>query len=223
MEASMPESYSLLRIRWNDLWRRRGVTADLTNEALSNIIFQYRGRPYHGVPHIEQGLVICDAYASLAKDIDAVRAAYILHDIDRDEETSALIMRRIFGSFGEHEPFLSVVHGLIHPGTKHRGDLTDPDQQFISDVDLCGFGYPRATIVDHSRRIRAENRTTPYPVYVQNRRQILTRFFERGDRLFYKHEFRRVFGSRALDNIRWEIDRLPEMVAQFDKELGITH
>lgn len=223
----------LVRTRWTELWRRRGVPLEKTRNLYDHLhrLYADPDRAYHNLDHVGDCHQEFDVVEQLAEDPDAMRVAIPYHDavyriffdraVQENEAESAALMRADLGYLAEPTKFIDTVETIILSGTKHQGGVTHPDAQLMSDIDLAGFGQSWAIMVANSRKIRYEFRKVPFNGYIAGRRAVLKMFIERGEGLYYKPLFREEYGARALRNLQREHDTLPDLVQKFDIELGI--
>ncbi len=223
------DSESIVRQRFEEFFMKAGDVRRLRvhqNRSALEALYTDPSRGYHGIAHIEACLNEFDVFRYLARDQNAVEIAIYYHDawmsfkedVHDNEEKSAMIMRDHVSRLGVPSYDIDAIAYLIVDGTKHRGDLTDNDAQLMADIDLASFGHPFSVMVANSRKIRHEYRAVSRDRYIKKRREILKRFLGRGIGLYYHTDIRDTYGAKAIQNISREIEILPDLVAQFDRE-----
>jgi len=204
-----------LEIKWNDFCNRIQATGDRW-QAFRIIVSRYSEphRYYHNLQHIAD----CLDELQLAKNYYSVNAPQLisvpqfneieaeiwLHDIDPDEEKSALQAIKIFLDLGKTETFTSRVADLIR-NTKH---FVDKDHDSLShaeklgiDIDLAILGQPKDKFVHYENNVRKEYSHVPEKVFRAHRVNVLLDFLSR-PRIYLTEYFYDKYENQARENIK---------------------
>lgn len=117
-------------------------------------------RRYHDPNHLAHCLAEFDAARAHIDRPDAVETAIWFHDVineprSRDNEQLSADYFRDKASGVMAPAFIDAVVDLIL-ATTHDEPPTEPDRQFICDIDLSSFGCPWECFVRDSARVKAE-------------------------------------------------------------------
>lgn len=208
---------NLLRGRFVQLWQACLLPAAAGAGSDPSAVWSKLERRYsepHRVYHDRQHLAHCLEQLDLADRLiahpDRVEVAIWFHDVINDpgdannERRSADYFRALATGALDHG-FIEDVVGLILV-TTHRRAPTDPDQQFICDIDLASFGCPWECFIRDSGRVKAEFTGTEEEYY-RGKRAFLLGLLAR-PRIFLTDFFNSRYERQARDNIR----RLLELI-----------
>lgn len=168
-------------------------------------------RYYHTMEHIS------DILASLFRFEQEPTAAQIFaaffHDAvyatrRQDNETkSAALARRSLESLRLEPELIDRVEMLILSTINHQPLSSSRETLVFLDCDLLTLGAEKAAYDRYRRSIRQEYDWVPEDKYRQGRLRILGSFAERRE-IFFVHEIREQFESRARANLAAEIKDL---------------
>ncbi len=210
----------ILSARFQQLWDRNKVPYSLSNPAFEALYSAYDDpkRGYHGVSHLVHLFGVFDEVSHHANFKDCLEAALWYHDYEMDLYRNDNELRssaraeadlRMFGVSGVFR--LNTCDDIM--ATMHTGDVVEPDEQLICDIDLSSFGETSwDRVCANTRGIRKEAPDTPLDRFIANRRRKLGEFLKR-DRIYYTSYFRKHYEPRARENIMREIEQLPEILA----------
>ncbi|WP_374927865.1 DUF4031 domain-containing protein [Kytococcus sedentarius] len=126
----------------------------------------------------------------------------------RNEADSADLARSVLGGLGVDAARCEEVARLVLLTTDHRvDDPADTAGQLVCDADLWILAAPPARYASYTAAVRREYRHVPGPLFRRGRRSILEALVESGTPYVTAHA-RQVWGPRALENVRAEIQRL---------------
>ena len=190
------------------LWRRC-LLPGMDDEApavWAGIEAQYAepNRHYHDARHLDHCLRQFDLIAEQIGRPDDVEAAIWFHDVivvpgRRDnEERSAAYFHDVAAGKIAPQTIDAVVALILR--TTHRDAPTDPDHQFLCDIDLSSFGSPWEAFLDNSAAVRAEFRGSDEEFY-HCERAFLESLLRRA-RIFHSDFFHELYEAKARDNIR---------------------
>jgi len=196
------------RARFAALWARcltDGSTAAETVYARLSELYGEPHRHYHTLDHIRHCLREFDRAASEMEEPDAVELALWFHDaiyqpgaVDNERRSADLFEQ---WSAGRAVPaFRRRVWDLILI-TTHRESPRHPDERFIVDIDLSGFGLPWDECARDGRRIRAECADLADEDYYPGQLRFLRSLRDRPT-FFFTEFFRRRYERVASDNVR---------------------
>jgi len=169
-------------------------------------------RSYHGVDHLRDCLAQLDRAPPTEADRDLAEIALWFHDAvyapqARDnEERSAVWAARALTEAGVPQARAEEVARLIRL-TDHAQPASDPTGALVCDVDLSILGRPAPEFAEYERRIRAEYRSVPDPLYRTGRAAVLKHFFAR-DPLYQSSYFRSRYEVTARENLRHSLEAL---------------
>ncbi len=164
------------------------------------------GRHYHDGGHVLHCIDILDAVHHGAFDPFAIKVALLYHDSiydsaahDNEDRSAELAGHRLPVHY-QDAAFCDRVGRLIL-ATKHRGGLTDHDEQVMADVDLAaGLGADYSTFSYNTRLIRFEYNHLSDVEYDAGRRSFFRSMLGR-PLLFHTRPFRLLFEARARENM----------------------
>lgn len=205
---------SLLRARFTALWQRnllRGAVSD-TVAVWSKLERRYSEphRFYHDRQHLAHCLEQLDLANGLIDEPDQVEMAIWFHDIINDpgdaenERRSAEYFHRL--AVGVMDQSLIDRVGALILVTTHRQAPSDPDQQFICDIDLASFGCPWECFLRDSSAVKAEFSGTEEEYY-RGKKAFLRAMLAR-PRIFLTDFFNERYEQQARENIH----RLLELI-----------
>ena len=209
-----------LQQRWMDLWEKEGVHPTIALVAYGRLAQAYgaSNRLYHNLGHIRHCLQVFDLVAGLALDRVALEAALWLHDIvfnvhrNDNEEESAQYAQALLKKFRQPERVIENVESLIMATKKHDGELTEPDDQLIADIDLSSLGLPWDIFWLNTKDIQNEYSHVDRAVFGAERAKILQSFLDRPF-LYYTPEIKDRYEMQARENLKRSIDLLKEQAA----------
>jgi len=212
--------------RWRALCRRIGAvdnpnTGRSVIDTYKELVNAYTGgRFYHNTDHIDEGLWAIDQIRHLAKDPDAIEAAWWFHDFIYDttkndnEQRSAGKAITILGELRPHNTpaklyFELKVRDLVL-ATRHREIPDDPDARLIVDIDLLSLGAPPRVFERNTANIRLEYLCSvpDDKVFAQGRADFFRRFMANRSSVYLTEHFRDKFEAQAQKNIKRTIDIL---------------
>ncbi|MFO7642730.1 MAG: hypothetical protein R6X17_16095 [Candidatus Competibacteraceae bacterium] len=196
------------KARFAALWARclaGGSTTAATVYARLAELYGEPHRHYHTMDHIRHCLNEFDQAMAGMEDPDAVELALWLHDaiyqpgaIDNELRSAELFERYFQGN--ANLDFRRRVWDLILI-TTHREAPRHPDERFIVDIDLSGFGRSWDECERDGRRIRAECADLAdvdyYPAQLRFLRSLQNR-----PTFFFTEFFRQRYERVACDNVR---------------------
>lgn len=211
----MTELLGRLSRRWKNLWLDTpACPADITLvwNQLRNA-YMDGSRVYHDLRHIANCLGYFDAAAHLANSTRRIEPAIWFHDAIYDthakagenETRSAEYARKMLTVLGAGDRVIDDVVGLIM-ATTHSGNLTNPDEQLIADIDLAGLGQSWISFASDGMKIREEYFWVDEELFRKERARILEIFDSRNP-LYYTSFFQQ-FEIRAHENLKRAIAEL---------------
>ena len=193
--------------RFVSLWGRFGADADWANALFRDVYTLYAtpGRYYHTPAHIAHCLQRKDEIAHLLEDPNAVELAIWFHDViydmgadDNEVRSAKFFVERTAGKLpsSQAERVVRHIHATIYPS-----EPTDPDAQFVVDIDLSSFSLPWPQFLRDSVNVRRESTTSDPYEYAEKQQSFLEMLctaqpFFRTD--FYLERYE----QQAQDNIR---------------------
>ena len=210
---------SLLEVRFSTLWRRCLLpgTTDQSGEIWKMLARRYSEahRFYHDQGHLAHCLEQLDLAGGLIYRPDEVEMAIWFHDLVNDpgvstnEERSAEKFRSVTDGVMDSRLVDSVAALIL--ATTHRERPTDPDQQFICDIDLTSFGCPWECFLRDSAAVKAEF-PGPEDDYYRGKKAFLEQLLAR-PRIFLTDFFHERYEEQARSNIRHLIDLIDDRQA----------
>jgi predicted metal-dependent HD superfamily phosphohydrolase len=207
---------SLLRERFLALWRACLLPGALSDPVAvwSSLERRYAElhRRYHDLNHLAHCLEELDAAAGHVAEPRRVEMAIWFHDVINDpgsrdnEQRSADYFRGKADGLIDRD-FIDAVVGLIMV-TTHREPPSDPDQQFICDIDLASFGCPWECFMRDSSNVKAEF-SGPEEDYYRGKKAFLQAMLAR-PRIFLTDFFNARYERQARDNIARLLDLLDQ-------------
>lgn len=202
------------RARFSSLWERCLRDGAATAGTVYAQLIELYGEPhrhYHTLDHIRHCLGEFDQAATEMEDSDAVELALWFHDAiyqpgaKDNERRSAELFER--WSQGRAESvFRRRVWDLILI-TTHRELPRQPDERFIVDIDLSGFGLSWDECERDGRRIRAECANLADEDYYPGHLRFLRSLRDRPT-FFFTEFFRQRYERIACENVRRIITEL---------------
>lgn len=157
-------SDAVLKDRFSDLWQRCLIPGapNETKAIWAKLDRRYREphRHYHDPNHLAHCLAELDLAGDRVTHPDQVEMAIWFHDVinepgERDNEQLSADYFRSKADGLMNTGFVDAVVDLILV-TTHRQPPSDPDQQFICDIDLASFGLPWECFIRDSDAVKAE-------------------------------------------------------------------
>ena len=149
--------------RFDSLWLRAGGTSD-SAMVIINILTDHYGeshRYYHTAGHIERCLRTYDQATLKLGANDAVEMALWFHDLVHlpgraDNEARSAEQFRSLSNGQLTTQFMDTVERLIR-STQHLTLSENPDERFVSDVDLSGLAKPWDAFIADTHLVRQEH------------------------------------------------------------------
>jgi len=206
--------------RWKKLWETRDVPSPRALLAYGRLRQAYgsSNRLYHNMGHIRHCLNVFDAARNLTLYPDEVETAIWLHDVcynvfsSCNEEDSVAWAQGMMKEFNVSDAFVKKVSGLIMATKKHDGQLTDPDEQLVADIDLSSLGVDWDAFWINTKDIEREYHHVDRATFARERVKILQRFLDRA-LIYYTPELRVQYEKQARRNLTRSITMLRERVA----------
>ena len=193
--------------RFISLWARFGADGDWAGALYQDVYTLYAtpGRHYHTPAHIAHCLQRKDEIAHLLEDPNTVELAIWFHDViydmgasDNEARSAEFFVERTAGKLSscQAQRVVSHIHATIYPSQP-----TDPDAQFVVDIDLSSFSLPWPQFLRDSVNVRRESTTSDPYEYAEKQQSFLEMLctaqpFFRTD--FYLERYE----QQAQDNIR---------------------
>lgn len=199
--------------RWLTLWQRLGAQGD-AHVVYNDLVARYSEphRAYHTLEHIGQCLDELEQVRHLATNPDAIELALWYHDAIYDtkakdsEENSAALAAKMVRNASLLDNFGQAVVNLI-TATKHSTIPTDPNVQFLVDIDLSILGKSEDKFDEYERQVRKEYEWIPEDAFVAGRSAILKSFLER-PAIYSTQLFRDKYEAQARRNIARSLAQL---------------
>lgn len=199
--------------RWLALWQRIGAHGD-PHAVYNDLVTRYSEshRAYHTLAHIQHCLDEFEQVRHLIANPDAVEIALWYHDAIYDtkakdnEEKSAALVRAIIQNASLPDAFGQFVADCIM-ATKHTTTPTNPDIQFLVDIDLSSLGKPENEFNEDARRIRKEYEWVPEEMFTTGRSVILQSFLDRPN-IYATQFFRNKYETQARRNLTRSLAQL---------------
>lgn len=204
-----------LRDRFTRLWKRLGGSTGGT--AAFDALLRAYGEPhrhYHTLGHLQDCLARLDEACAPSPTRDIAEAALWYHDAvyvpaaSDNEIRSAEEAAARLGAAGVPLPTIGEVARLVLL-TDHARPPADPLGQLVCDVDLSILGRRPADFDEYERRIRAEYRQVPDPLYRAGRAAILDRLLSRPS-LYGLAHFRSRYERAARRNLHRSLRALQD-------------
>jgi predicted metal-dependent HD superfamily phosphohydrolase len=174
-----------LRERFGALWKGLGANAE-PDVVADEVLQAYREphRVYHGLDHLRDCLAQLDEAPDRPPEHALAEAALWFHDLvyvpgaaDNEARSADRATAALLGG-GVPEAGAREIARVIRL-TDHASPAGDPLGALVCDVDLSILGRPPAEFAEYERRIRAEYRHVPEPLYRAGRAAVLTRLLGR--------------------------------------------
>ena len=209
--AGNTESRSALRERFTRLASSIGLDAGQFD--LLDRYYSEPGRHYHGWGHISACLAEFDGIAHLLADPLAVELALWFHDVvyipggKRNELDSAELAFRSLAPTGV-ERALKVQKFIEATDYSRSSTTSDPDLDYLKDIDFAAFGKPFDAFWQDVERLRRENGENARPAASVRRLAFYREILDGRLQLFRTAHFRDRLLERALDNVSRALHRL---------------
>lgn len=197
-----------LKHRFVELWRRCLVdgAVDDAETIWARLERRYREphRRYHDPDHLAHCLAEFDVAKAHIDRPDEVEMAIWFHDVINEpgsrenEQLSADYFREKSRDIMNPE-FIETVVDLIL-ATIHDSPPTDPDRQFICDIDLSSFGCPWECFLRDSAAVKAEFPGTDAEYY-RGKTAFLENMLAR-PRIFNSDFFHERYEQQARENVQ---------------------
>lgn len=210
-KAGEGECRSALRERFTRLSSRIGL--DIDQFDLLDQYYSEPGRHYHGWRHIWACLREFDSIAHLLSDPLAVELALWFHDAvyipggNRNELDSAELAFRSLRPVGI-ELAWKVKTFIEATDYSRTFDTTDPDLDYLKDIDFAAFGKPFDAFWQDVERLRQENGENSRPAASVRRLAFYRQILDGRVELFRTAHFRDRLLEQALDNVGRALHRL---------------
>jgi predicted metal-dependent HD superfamily phosphohydrolase len=165
--------------RFIQLWTSQGASATWASALYEDVheLYSSADRHYHTGAHIQHCLGRLDEVRHLLDDPLAVELAIWFHDViyeiggDENERLSArFFLNRSRGVLRNDQRARVARHILA---TIHPSDPTDPDTQFIVDIDLSSFSLSWPQFLRDSVNVRRESTTSSHVEYAERQEGFL--------------------------------------------------
>ncbi|MCP5158655.1 MAG: hypothetical protein H6975_04435 [Gammaproteobacteria bacterium] len=208
--TAQPNRQDGSKTRFITLWLRcvkgsKSTTAETIHDRLLHLYGEAH-RHYHTLDHIQHCLQEFDQAATRMDDPHAVEIALWFHDAiyepgaKDNEQRSAELFQKYSNSSGCTDMlFQRRIHDLIMV-TTHREQPSQPDEQFIVDIDLSSFGLPWDRFEQDGQRIRAECAGLSDDEYYPGHVRFLQALWERPT-FFFTDFFQKRYEQTARENI----------------------
>lgn len=202
-----------LRARFSRLASAKGLDGDQFDR-----LDRYYGEPnrhYHGWRHIAECLEEFDRIPQLLRDPLAVEWALWLHDAvyipggNRNELDSAELAFEWLRPAGE-ELALKVRRFIEATDYSRVSAVSDPDLDYLKDIDFAAFGKPFDAFWQDVERLRCENGEGSSPAASVRRLGFYRQILDGQVELFRTRHFRDRLLEQALDNILRAVHRLEQ-------------
>lgn len=192
--------------RWMSLWQRIGAQGD-PRAIYNDLAARYSEphRAYHAIGHIQYCLNEFRKVRNLIVNPNAVELALWYHDAiyntkakDNEEKSAALAAAMIKNASLPNTLGLFVAECIM--ATQHTVIPTNPDIQFLVDIDLSSLGQSKSKFDENARKIRKEYEWVPEDAFAAGRSAILRSFLNRPS-IYATQFFRDKYETRARKNI----------------------
>jgi len=203
-----------LKPRWNSLCSRLGISEH--QESFKDLCNHYNEphRAYHTLNHLNNCFNEFDEIKSLLNNPDSVELAIWFHDAvynisqHDNEGKSAQLAKDFCHKNNLSKNFIKKVEDHILATGNHELS-TDPDTNYLIDIDMSILGYPPKTLYEYEDQIFKEYST------VYNRKEYifgrLGFLFKLKDYDLYKTDyFKNKYGQSCQENI-------PKVIANLEK------
>jgi predicted metal-dependent HD superfamily phosphohydrolase len=188
--------------------------AALINNTFDDLLNDYNAeqRQYHDLAHIGNLLVLFEDNKFRIRDEDAVFFAIWFHDAiyntwkSNNEEKSADFAHEVLRQTSMPPAQINKIVHYINATKTHTSD-GDTDLDLFLDFDLSILSAEDAIYDVYRRQIREEFHTFPNFIYNRGRRKALRTLLEKGY-IYKTDEFRRLYETKARQNIQRELDTL---------------
>ena len=201
--------------RFISLWERCvGTGGEATFERV-DARYREPHRHYHGPQHIEHCLRQLDRAGDEVINRDAVELALWFHDVvfdvprapaEYNESRSAEFFLDCLEGRGVAE-LRADVSRLIRV-TSSSASPKAPDEHFMVDIDLSGFGQPWPEFLRDSRAVRAEQPRIPDDEFSQALHKLMQSLLARPN-FYFTEFFRSHYEQTARDNINRYLAEVP--------------
>jgi len=150
-----------------------------------NIAMHYKEpqRHYHTVQHIEECLVCLDEFKSLARSLEEVRMALLMHDLIYDprkknnEKLSADYTQKLMTDVGVNAQSCVRVYKHIMATVTHSF-VDDSDTCLVMDIDMLILAAELSRLEEYENQIRKEYSHVPGFIYRVKRKMVLRNFLK---------------------------------------------
>ncbi len=203
-----------LQIIWTAVASKYSDDSELIQYLWDEILTAYRQpeRTYHNDMHLIFMFTLADSVRAEFDDRDAVYFAIFYHDFIYDperndnEEKSAGVADDKLRELGvDDETRERCIRHIL--ATEDHLYSSDPDTNFLLDLDLAILGADPDTFNIYSENLRTEYSVYPDSVYLHQRSLLLNQFLER-PRIFHTQLFYETFEEKARINIQRELNTI---------------
>jgi predicted metal-dependent HD superfamily phosphohydrolase len=213
------------RTHWNKLMSEIG-NPKAGEQIFEGLVKRYSEphRAYHILEHIVNMLDELEEVISEIENPVAVKFAILYHDsvydtgskenpiVTVNEARSTHLAELDLPKLGVGKDVIVLVCGdLSETGlimaTTHKQEVTDPDTQYLVDIDLAILGKPEQEFDRYEAEIRKEYAWVPEDLFRSRRPMILQSFHDHPS-IFYTEFFRNKYESAARKNLSRSITRL---------------
>lgn len=204
---------SALRARFARLASAIGL--DAGHFSLLDRYYSEPGRHYHGWRHVSECLEQFDRIAYLLDDPPAVELALWFHDAvyvpggSHNERDSAELAFGLLQPVDEN--LANKVRQFIEATDYSRkSDISDPDLDYLKDIDFAAFGKPFDVFWQDVERLRRENGESSSPAASVRRLAFYRQLLDGRLELFRTRHYRDRLLDRAMENVRRAVRRLEQ-------------
>lgn len=173
-------------------------------------------RIYHNLDHLFFIFTLADSINADFENKDAAYFALFYHDYVYDpesgnnEEKSAEVAENDMKSLGvETDTIHRCVHHIL--STKYHEVSTDPDTNYVIDLDLSILGSDADTYTHYAESIRMEYSIFPDEVFYRERHRLLENLLNQ-QRIFQTQIFYQLFENNARRNISNELKNIQNII-----------
>lgn len=228
MAETAVELEARLKERWFALWKGLGGPSEAWMQAEWERLAAHYNEPhraYHGLAHISYLLGMLSKYVRLASNPVAIELAVWFHDViydvskvkppgtmsnERQSADYALgVMKAARLSTALRDSVEGLVMVTLHNPATHRPQTSD--EMLMADLDWSPLGWAWPDFTESAQQIRHEysdDMGYSQAEFNAGRLAFLKGTLERGERQFYLHEFKSLYGQQALYNIERAIREL---------------
>ncbi|TWF39020.1 putative metal-dependent HD superfamily phosphohydrolase [Chitinophaga polysaccharea] len=204
-----------LKTHWTQLHQHLTTDTSLVDYQFEHLTMMYTGaqQTYHNLAHIRQLISLLETHKAAISDPEIVLFAIFFHDMvynilfKDNEERSAEAAEKYLQQLQYPAEKITVVSEFILATKTHINTLNNQDLDYFLDFDLAILGTAPDIYQEYARQIRTEYLIYPDAVYKPGRKKLLRHFLE-APAIYHTPVFRKLYETRARQNIQAEIDTL---------------